>query len=174
MICNMINIINTCSCSVAESRLTFCNPTACSTPGFRCPSLSPGICSNSCPLNQWCHLTISSSVTPFFLCLQSFLASESFPMSQLINTFSERAVLKNSLENFIDMFLLIKRNTSCWNYFTSSMIGRFLCAFSNTFCQTAIFNLMVEKPKFPPFPLCFRISPQIKEANRSYLKNISY
>ena len=32
-----------------------------------CPSLSPGVCSNSCPLNQWCYLTISSSATPFFL-----------------------------------------------------------------------------------------------------------
>ena len=48
-----------------------------------CPSLSPGVCSNSCPLNQWCHLTISSSATPFSFCFQSFLASGSFPMSQL-------------------------------------------------------------------------------------------
>ena len=40
-----------------------------------CPSLSPGVCSNSCPLNQWCHLTISASVSPFFFCLQSFPAS---------------------------------------------------------------------------------------------------
>ena len=47
-----------------------------------CPSLSPGVCSNSCPLNQWCHPTISSSVILFSFCLQSFLASEAFPMSQ--------------------------------------------------------------------------------------------
>ena len=47
-----------------------------------CP-LSPGVCSNSCPLSQWCHPTISSSVAPFSSCLQSFPASESFPMSQL-------------------------------------------------------------------------------------------
>ena len=38
---------------------------------------------NSCPLNWWCHPTISSSVTLFFLCLQSFPASGSFPVSQL-------------------------------------------------------------------------------------------
>ena len=31
-----------------------------------CPSLSPGVCSNSCPLSRWCHSTISSSVTPFY------------------------------------------------------------------------------------------------------------
>ena len=47
-----------------------------------CPSLSPRICSNSCPLNWWCHPTISSSVIPFSNCLQSFPASGSFPMSQ--------------------------------------------------------------------------------------------
>ena len=45
-----------------------------------CPSLSPSICSNSCPLSQWCHPTISSSVSPFSSCLQCFLASGSFPM----------------------------------------------------------------------------------------------
>ena len=48
-----------------------------------CPSLSPGMCSNSCPLSRWCHPTISSSVTPFSSCLQSFPASRPFPMSQL-------------------------------------------------------------------------------------------
>ena len=45
-------------------------------------SPSPGACSNSCPLSQWCHPTISSSVIPFS-CLQSFSASGSFLMSQL-------------------------------------------------------------------------------------------
>ena len=47
-----------------------------------CPSSSPGVCSNSCPLSQWCHPTISSSVIPFSSCPQSLPASESFPMSQ--------------------------------------------------------------------------------------------
>ena len=37
-----------------------------------CPSLSPRVCSNSCPLSQWCHSTISSSAAPFPFCLQSF------------------------------------------------------------------------------------------------------
>ena len=46
-----------------------------------CPSLSSRLCSNSCPLSWWCHLTISSSATLFFFCLQYFLASGSFPMS---------------------------------------------------------------------------------------------
>ena len=46
-----------------------------------CPSPIPGVYSNSCPLSWWCHPTISSSVIPFSFCLQSFLASGSFPMS---------------------------------------------------------------------------------------------
>ena len=48
-------------------------------------SLSPGVCSNSRPLSQWCHPTISSSVTPFF-CLQSFPGSVSVPMSRLFTS----------------------------------------------------------------------------------------
>ena len=51
-----------------------------------CPSLSPGICSDSCPLNRWCYLTISSSAALFFFCLQSFPASESFPVNQLFTS----------------------------------------------------------------------------------------
>ena len=50
---------------------------------FLCPWLSPWVCSHSCPLSQWCHPTISSSVIPFSSCPQSFPASGSFPMSQL-------------------------------------------------------------------------------------------
>ena len=48
-----------------------------------CPSLSPGARSNSCPLSQWCHPTISSSITPFSSCPQTFSSSRSFPMNQL-------------------------------------------------------------------------------------------
>ena len=51
--------------------------------GLPCPSPSLGAYSNSCPLNQWCHPTMSFSVIPFSSCLQSFPASESFLMSWL-------------------------------------------------------------------------------------------
>ena len=47
-----------------------------------CPSLSPGVSSNSSPLSWWCHPTISSSVAPFSSCFQSFPASGSSPMSR--------------------------------------------------------------------------------------------
>ena len=51
-----------------------------------CPSPTPGACSNSCPLSQWCHPTISSSVVPFSSHLQSFPASGSFQMSQFFTS----------------------------------------------------------------------------------------
>ena len=51
-----------------------------------CPSLSPGICWDSCPLSHCCYLTLSSSAAPFSFCLQSFPALKSFPMSQLFTS----------------------------------------------------------------------------------------
>ena len=48
-----------------------------------CPSPAPRVHSNLCPLIQWCHPTISSSVVPFSSCLQSFPASGCFQMSQV-------------------------------------------------------------------------------------------
>ena len=48
-----------------------------------CPSPTPGVYPNSCPLSQWCYPTISFSVVPFFSCLQSFLALGYFQMNQL-------------------------------------------------------------------------------------------
>ena len=51
-----------------------------------CPPPTPIVCSNSCPLIQWCHPTISSSIIPFSSCLQSFPASGSFPMSRFFTS----------------------------------------------------------------------------------------
>ena len=76
-----------------------------------CPSSTPGACSNSCPLSQWCHPTISSSVTPFF-CLQSFSASGSFPMSQFfaaggqsIGALASTSVLPMSIQDWFPLGL---------------------------------------------------------------------
>ena len=49
---------------------------------FPCPSLSSRVCSNSCPLSHWCHPTISSFITTFCSCPQSFPESGTFPLSQ--------------------------------------------------------------------------------------------
>ena len=51
-----------------------------------CPSSTPGVYSNSSPLNRWCHPTISSSVVPYFSYLQSFPASGSFQMTQFFTS----------------------------------------------------------------------------------------
>ena len=51
-----------------------------------CSSPTPGVYSHSCPLSRWCHPTISSSVIPFSSCLQSFLASGPFQMSQFFTS----------------------------------------------------------------------------------------
>ena len=51
-----------------------------------CPSPTLRVYPNPCPLSQWCHLTISSSVVPFSSCLQSFPTSGSFQMSQLFTS----------------------------------------------------------------------------------------
>ena len=71
---------------VAKSSPTLCNLRDCSSARLPCPALSPRVCSNSCPLSQWCNLTISSSVAPFFFCLQPFSASGSFPVSWLFTS----------------------------------------------------------------------------------------
>ena len=68
------------SCSVMSDYLQPHEPQHARPP---CPSPTPRVYSNSCPLSLWCHPTISSSVVPFSPRLQSFPASGSFPMSQL-------------------------------------------------------------------------------------------
>ena len=55
-----------------------------------CPSLSPRVCSNSCPLNWWCHPTISFSVAPFSFCLQSSPPSGSFLIRWLFTSGGQR------------------------------------------------------------------------------------
>ena len=70
-------------CSVTKLCPTLCNPMGYGTPCLPVPHPSPRVCPSSCPLNQWCYSTISSSVILFSFCLQSFPASRSFPVSQL-------------------------------------------------------------------------------------------
>ena len=74
---------------VAKLCSTLCNLMNCSHTRLPCPPLSPGVCSNSCPLSWWCHPTISSSVTLFFSCPKSSPASGSFLMSQLFASGSQ-------------------------------------------------------------------------------------
>ena len=66
------------SCSIVSGSLW---PHRLQQARLSCPSLSPGVCSNSCLLSWWWYLTVLSSASPFSFCLQSFPASGSFPMS---------------------------------------------------------------------------------------------
>ena len=66
-----------------------------------CPSPTSGVYSNPCPLSQWCHPTISSSVIPFSSsCPQSFPASGSFQMSQLF-TWGGQSTGVSALASFL-------------------------------------------------------------------------
>ena len=69
-------------CSVAKSGLMFCSPTDCSTQAPLFSTISQSLL-RFCPSSLWCYLTVSSPAVPFF-CPQSFPASESLPMSQLV------------------------------------------------------------------------------------------
>ena len=73
-----------------------------------CPSPTPGVYWNSCPLSQWCHPTIPFSVVPFFSCPQSLLASGSFPMSQLFTWCGESIVVSTSAS-------VLPKNTQEWS-----------------------------------------------------------
>ena len=97
------------------------------------PSVSPGACSNSCPLSWWCYPTISSSVSPFSSCPQSFPASGSFLMSQLFASSGQSigasaSVLPRNIQGWFSLgltgliFLLSKRlsrvfsSTTVWKH----------------------------------------------------------
>ena len=95
-------------CSVAQLCPTLCDPMNCMQhTRLPCPSPSPGACSNSCPLSQWYHPTVSSSVILFPLPL-TFPASGSFPMSRLFASGGQSTGASASvfLMNIQDWFLL--------------------------------------------------------------------
>ena len=73
-----------------------------------CPSPTPGVHSDSCPLSRWCHSAISSSVIPFSSCPQSLPASQSFPMSQLF-AWGGQSTGASALASFLPM------NTQDWS-----------------------------------------------------------
>ena len=75
-----------------------------------CPSPTPGVYPNSCPLSQWSHATISSSVIPFSSCPQSFPASGYFQMSQLFASGSQSFGVSTSTS-------VLPMNTQDWSPF---------------------------------------------------------
>ena len=98
-----------------------------------CPSPTPGVYSNSCPSNWWCHPAISSSVVPFSSCPQSLPASGSFPMSQLF-TWGGHSIGVSALASVLPM------NTHDWSPlewtdWISLQSNRLSRVFSNTTVQ---------------------------------------
>ena len=97
-----------------------------------CPSLTPGVYTNSCPLSRWCHPAISSSVVPFY-CPQSFPASGSFPMSQFFTSGGQSIGVSASASvppmNIQDWFPL---GWTVWIFMLSKGLSR---VFSNTTVQ---------------------------------------
>ena len=98
-----------------------------------CPSPTPRVYSNSCPLPQWCHPTISSSVVPFFSCLQSFPATGSIPMSwffisggQSVGALASALVLPVNIQDWFPLGL------TGWISLQSKGLSRVFC---NTIVQ---------------------------------------
>ena len=85
------------NCSVMSNSL---QPLGLQHARLPCPSPTSKAYPNSCPLSQWCHLTISCSVIPFSFCLQSFPTSGSFPMSQLFTSGGQNIRLSASTSVF--------------------------------------------------------------------------
>ena len=99
-----------------------------------CPSLSLGVCSNSCPLSQWTQLSISSSTALFSFCLQSFPASESFPMSQFfasrgqsIGASTSASVLPMNIQDWFYVLLISILLVSDFRIDFSTVIWIYIC-----------------------------------------------
>ena len=107
----------------------------------RLPCPSPGACSSSFPPTRWCHPTISSSAVPFSSCLQSFLASGSFPVSQFftsggqnIGASASASVFQMNIQNWFPLVLtgLIR---AFWPKFCLSLYS-FLCIIAENQLKT--------------------------------------
>ena len=96
-----------------------------------CPSPTPGVYSNSCPLSRWCHPTVSSSVFPFSSHVQSFPAWGSFQMSQFFASGGQSIGVSASI---------LPMNAQAWfplgwTGWTSLQSKEFSRVFSNTIVQ---------------------------------------
>ena len=118
--------------SVTQSYPTLCDPMNCSMPGLPVHHQLPEF-TQTCPLSQWCHPVISSSVIPFSSCPQSLPASESFPMSQLFawggQSTGVPALASFLPKNTLDWFPL---GWTDWIFLQSKGLSR---VFSNTTVQ---------------------------------------
>ena len=96
-----------------------------------CPSPPLRLCSHSCPMSQWCHPTISSSIVPFSSWLQSFPASGSFLMSwlfisdgQSIRTSASAPVLPMNIQSWFPLGLISLQSKGLSRVFFSTTIWK--------------------------------------------------
>ena len=144
--------------SVAQSCPALCNPMDCSTLRPACPSTTPRVYTNSCPLSWWCHPTISSSVIPFSSCLQTFPASGSFPVSQLsisgdqsIGTSASALVHTMNIQSWLPLGLtclisLLPKGLS--RVFSGTIVRKHqvFCAQPSLWSSSHIHTWLLEKP----------------------------
>ena len=130
MIVFAIRLLDQFSCSVMSDSL---QPQGLQHTRPPCPSPTPGVYSNSCPLSWWCHPTILSSVVPFVSCPQSFPASGSFQMGQFFISGGQSIAVSASTSvlpmNIQDWFPL---GWASWISLQSKGLSR---VFSNTAVQ---------------------------------------
>ena len=112
------------------------------------------VCSGSCPLSQWCHPTISSSVAPFSSCLLSFPASESFPRSWLFASGSQNigasaSVLSVNIQGWFPLRWtgLISLQSKDSQVFSSTTVHQFFCAQLCLWSTAHICAWLLEKPR---------------------------
>ena len=96
-----------------------------------CPSPTPGVYPNSCPLSQWCHVTILSSVIPFSSCPRSLPASGSFLMSQLFIWGGHSIGVSTSAS-------VLPMNTQDWSLGWTGWISLQSKGFSRVFSNTTV------------------------------------
>ena len=105
-----------------------------------CPSLSSGVCLDSCSLSQWCSLTIPSSVAPFFY-LQSPLVSGYFPISWLQYHNSKVSILRCSaffMVQFSHLYMTTGKTTALTKW---TLLGKVMCLLFNTQSRFLISSL---------------------------------
>ena len=131
----------------------------CSPTRLPCPSPTPRVYSNSCPLSRWCHPTISSSDIPFSSCLQSFPKSGSFPRSQFfisggqsIGVSASGSVLPMNIQDWFPLGLtgLISLLSKwLWRVFSSTTVQKhqFFGAQLSLWSNSQIHTWLLEKPQ---------------------------